>query len=74
MYVTAPFSKSILLFSDKSLRKDLYLSQKDKRRDENMNNAKENLITQFLLKVADKIGNGELAFLRDQLSAVLFTI
>lgn len=34
--------------------------------------AKENLITQFLLKVADKVGNGELAFLRDQLSAVLY--
>ena len=34
--------------------------------------AKENLITQFLLKVADKVGNGELAFLRDKLSAVLY--
>ena len=34
--------------------------------------AKENLITQFLLKIADKVGSGELVFLRDQLSSVLY--
>lgn len=37
-----------------------------------MENAKESLITKFLLKVADRIGNGNLAFIRDQLSAVLY--
>lgn len=37
-----------------------------------MESAKESMVTKFLMKVADRIGNGNLAFLRDQLSAVLY--